>query len=245
MSNKIENYTYLLSPPARTVSAVLKLLKIPHEDIILDLSRGEQHKPENLAKNPSHKVPMINEDGFCLTESRAICTYLLDKYRENNSQIAEQLYPKNDLKARAKINSALQKTFDLHDALAKGAVFQYALKVEPWATTISKSEEAVARIKSMEPMFPMFQTQLENCLKTANQPYVERDFSTEKMNLADLYVLDEAMTAIELNPKLLWENYAGLQKLLEESKQFSTYEEHQGAWLEEGKEYAKKFAALE
>jgi glutathione S-transferase len=53
----------------------------------VNLREGEQKKEWYLKINPVGKVPAIDDDGFCLFESNAICKYLCDK---NNSP----LYPK-------------------------------------------------------------------------------------------------------------------------------------------------------
>lgn len=51
--------------------------------------------------NPQHTIPTINDDGIVIYDSHAICSYLVDKYGENDS-----LYPK-DLVRRAHVNARL------------------------------------------------------------------------------------------------------------------------------------------
>lgn len=88
-----------LSSPANKVRFVANHLGIQYDYIIVNLREGEQHRPEFLKINPVGKIPAIDDEGFFLFESNAICRYLADK---NNSSI----YPRG-LKERAQVDEWL------------------------------------------------------------------------------------------------------------------------------------------
>lgn len=67
----------------------------------LNMGVGENKKPEYTKINPQQTVPAIVDGDFILTESRAICIYLIEKYGKDDS-----LYPE-DVKTRAVINQRL------------------------------------------------------------------------------------------------------------------------------------------
>lgn len=55
------------------------------EVLQVDLMRAEQRRPAFLALNPLAQVPVLQlDDGRCLSESRAICSYLEGLYPEPN-----------------------------------------------------------------------------------------------------------------------------------------------------------------
>ena len=52
---------------------------------LVDLNAGEHRSPAFTARNPMARVPVLElDDGRCLAESRAICTYLEGLYPEPN-----------------------------------------------------------------------------------------------------------------------------------------------------------------
>ncbi|MCL2448573.1 MAG: glutathione S-transferase family protein [Polyangiaceae bacterium] len=55
------------------------LLGVDIELALVDLPKGEQRQPLHLQRNPNGRVPVLDDDGFLLWESRAIMQYLADK----------------------------------------------------------------------------------------------------------------------------------------------------------------------
>ncbi|GJP34374.1 hypothetical protein CLOM_g18823 [Closterium sp. NIES-68] len=69
------------SPFVRRVLLTLHELGIEdYEWEQVDAPKGEARTPAFLAKQPFGKVPLLEDDGECIWESRAIMRYLADKY---------------------------------------------------------------------------------------------------------------------------------------------------------------------
>jgi glutathione S-transferase len=72
---------------------LLEELGVAYETVWLDRARDENRQPSYLAINPLGKVPAIDDDGFKLYESAAICIYLGEKFG--------RLIPKSGTRERA------------------------------------------------------------------------------------------------------------------------------------------------
>ncbi|MCW8807845.1 MAG: glutathione S-transferase family protein [Rhodanobacter sp.] len=90
--------------PASTVSCMVMLFAaqegIALDCQVVDLMTGAQRQPEYLALNPNGLVPMLDDDGFRLTESGAILRYLAAK-------TGSAAYP-TDLQARARVDEMME-----------------------------------------------------------------------------------------------------------------------------------------
>jgi glutathione S-transferase len=67
------------SPYAWRVWLALEYKGIPYELKTMSYDTGDFKRPDFLALNPRHRVPVIVDDGFALYESAAIVEYLEDK----------------------------------------------------------------------------------------------------------------------------------------------------------------------
>jgi glutathione S-transferase len=68
------------SPYAWRAQLALEHKALPYELKILSFAAGDTRKPEFLALNPRHRVPVLVEDDFVLYESSAIVEYLDEAY---------------------------------------------------------------------------------------------------------------------------------------------------------------------
>ncbi|GBP40295.1 Glutathione S-transferase D1 [Eumeta japonica] len=105
------------SAPCRSVLLTAKALNLNLNLKLVDLHHGEHLKPEYLKLNPQHTVPTLVDDGFSLWESRAIITYLANKYGKSSS-----LYPEEP-KARAVVDQRLY--FDMGTLYQRFADYFY------------------------------------------------------------------------------------------------------------------------
>ncbi|MCY1044632.1 glutathione S-transferase N-terminal domain-containing protein [Corallococcus sp. bb12-1] len=80
----IDLYTFK-TPNGRKISIALEELGIPYKTHVVDISKGDQFKPEFLAINPNNKIPAIVDHAapggtpLSLFESGAILLYLAEK----------------------------------------------------------------------------------------------------------------------------------------------------------------------
>ncbi|XP_031636614.1 glutathione S-transferase 1-1 [Contarinia nasturtii] len=88
-------------PPSLACRMVLKALNISFELVPVNFNIGEHLTDEYFKLNPQKEIPVLDDDGFLLSESVAIMQYLCDQYAPENS-----IYPKEP-KKRALVNHRL------------------------------------------------------------------------------------------------------------------------------------------
>ena len=72
-------YFHPMSGNSRRALLVATHLEVSLERIVIDLTKGEQRGVPHVQRNPNARVPVLEDDGFVLWESRAIMQYLADK----------------------------------------------------------------------------------------------------------------------------------------------------------------------
>ena len=103
----IDLHYILPSPPCRAVMILAKQLGLELNLINVDLFEGAQLKAEFEKINPRKVVPVLNDNGFVVAESRVILAYLVNRYSPGH-----KLYPA-DAKKRANIDRILYLTAEL------------------------------------------------------------------------------------------------------------------------------------
>jgi maleylacetoacetate isomerase len=78
----VKLYTYWRSQATFRVRIALNLKGLKHEDVVINLERGDQFKPEYRKENPQAVVPTLYDGTAKLFQSVAILEYLEEKYPE-------------------------------------------------------------------------------------------------------------------------------------------------------------------
>lgn len=92
-------YFHPMSTTSRIVMLFIADSGIKVEEKVIDIFTGEHQKEPFTSINPNKLIPVLDDDGFILTESSAILKYLAEKTHS-------PAYP-TELKARAKVNEAM------------------------------------------------------------------------------------------------------------------------------------------
>ena len=92
-------YFHPFSTTCRPIMLLAAEASIELDYQFVDLFTGAQYQPEFEAINPCHQVPVLDDDGFRLTESSSILRYLAEKK-------GSAAYP-SDPRQRARVNERL------------------------------------------------------------------------------------------------------------------------------------------
>lgn len=128
------------SPFAWRVWLALEAKQVPYDLKMISFSDGDHKKPEFLALNPRHRVPVIVDGDFVLYESAAITEYLDEQYATGT-----RLFP-GDARRRARVRRLVREADDYFtgasDPLLEAVLFT---KKENW----NAEHIAAARSKAM------------------------------------------------------------------------------------------------
>jgi glutathione S-transferase len=109
-----------MSTCTRKVLTALAETETPYELRLVDLGKGEHKQEPHLSRQPFGQIPAIDDDGFMLYESRAICRYLAAK-------TGGKLLP-TDIKQRALVDQWLSIEQSNFSPNAMKFVYHYAFK---------------------------------------------------------------------------------------------------------------------
>ena len=181
----LEIYGTPFSLPTNKVRYVANALELEYEFKIVDLTKGE-HKAEAYVNklHPAGKVPAINDNGFILFESNAICKYLAQK-------AGSSLYPL-ELTRHAIVNEWMDFS-SLHIGNAMVKVFFNTIVAPLFGMDVDSQSEQDGR-SFLDNFLPVVDKQLQK-----NQHLAGDELSLADFNL--LAILDPAeLVAVDLSP---------------------------------------------
>ncbi|XP_029665212.1 glutathione S-transferase 1-1-like [Formica exsecta] len=202
------------SPPCRAVMLTAEAIGLEMELIMLNIQAGEHLTSEYEQLNPQKTIPFLVDDDVKISESRAIMSYLVDQYGENDT-----LYPQNP-EARALVDQRLY--FDLGTLYA--SVFHYYMPV------LRKQTDTydLAQYEKMTEAFRILDKFLEG------HDYVTGDYLT----IADLALVSSVTTAEVFGFHL--DDYENVTNWLEKVQTFAPgYEKANGEPLEIFKKFVE------
>ncbi|CAI5527201.1 unnamed protein product [Closterium sp. Naga37s-1] len=145
------------SPFVRRVLLTLHELGIEdYEWEQVNAPNGEARTPAYLAKQPFGKVPLLEDDGECIWESRAIMRYLADKY---GAERGVNLLGKDALE-RGRVNQWIETEVNAYTPEAITIAFERVFKRfrqlgEP------DDEKVAAATKKLEKILDVYEKHLE------------------------------------------------------------------------------------
>jgi glutathione S-transferase len=172
------------SPWVNRVRFTANQIGLDYDYISVDLLGGEGQSPEYKQLHPAGKVPVIDDDGFVLFESGAICRYLATKS-------TSPLYP-NDVKSKAIVDqwtdySVTHIAMAMQKVLFNSVIYKFMDK-EQDKRSLEEGQEFLQRF------LPIIDTQLSSTKYLAG----------DSISLADMILLawlDPAeITEFDLSP---------------------------------------------
>jgi GST-like protein len=126
------------TPNGKKVSIALEELGLPYEMRRLNLQAEEQLRPEFLALNPNHKIPVLEDDDLVIWESGAILLHLGEKHDPEG-----RILPKDPRQRIGAIQYAFFQTGGIGPNLGRlGAALRKPGEKNPEMIEIFRSEVA-------------------------------------------------------------------------------------------------------
>ena len=171
-------YHHPMSSSARRARMAAIQLGLSPELVHVELTKGEQRKPEYLALNPNGKVPTLVDGDLVIWESNAIMTYLAQKTP------GQTLYP-TELAARTDVDKWLFWTANHWSVAAGQLTFENFLK-----RMMGLGEPNAYAVERANGLFTDFAKTLDATL--ARSQYVVGD----SLTLADLAIAPPLMYTV-------------------------------------------------
>ncbi|KZV68492.1 glutathione S-transferase [Peniophora sp. CONT] len=161
------------SPCTFRVALILNEKRLPFELITVAILSGENKQPEHLKAQPFGQIPYLDDDGFIVYESRAICKYIEAKH----PGLAPE---RSDLQAYGCYEQACSIEGSNFDHFATIALAEKMFKPYGLGTNDAAAEEALNILDTKLDVYDKI---------LGNQKYLAGD----ELTLADLFHVPEGV----------------------------------------------------
>ncbi|KMZ67334.1 Glutathione S-transferase F5, Phi class [Zostera marina] len=160
-----------LSVNVARVIAVMNEKNLEYELVDVNLHNGDHKKEPFLSMNPFGQVPAFQDDDIKLFESRAICNYIVFKYKTEGTDLTHLA----DLKEGSIVGVWCEVEAHQFNPLVSGIMYEYIFtKFLGGETNESKIEEYCAKLTTV---LDVYEERLKTCKYLAG----------DKFSMADLH----------------------------------------------------------
>ncbi|CAF0760120.1 unnamed protein product [Adineta ricciae] len=195
----IKVYGLAMSTCTQRVTITLAEKGLKYELVNVDFAAGEHKSPKYLEeKQPFGVIPvLIDEDGFKIYESRAICRYLEIKYKGKGTQ----LIPSKDAAAQGLFEQAVSMEISYFDPYASPIVYE---RVTKKMKGLGEPDEA--RVATLKQQLSEKLDVYDKIL--SKQPYL----AGQEFTLADLFHLPYGSWLVKLGEGNLFESRPNVKR---------------------------------
>ncbi|PLN83293.1 glutathione S-transferase [Aspergillus taichungensis] len=173
--------------------------ELPYELVLVDIAKGEQKAEEYKKLQPFGKVPALDDNGFIMFESRAICKYLARKYPSGKKLIPEG----DETYGRFEQACSIEQSYFAATAETIGT----ELVIRPIKGLGTPDMDRVAQAEQeLDAVLAIYDKKL------ATQKYIAGD----ELTLADLFHLPNGAALMAGKWKELFEKYPNADKWFKE-----------------------------
>lgn len=170
MASRLVLYIDHVSQPARALSLLCRAISVPHQEIYINLLKGEHLKKDYVAVNPFKKIPAVKDGDTLILESCAALRYIASKYDSSG-----KWYPA-DLNQRTKVDEYLD--WQHTNTRAHGLGYFRSLVLLP---ALKRTDPDMKEVNGHKKELKRIQTQFCNYF-LGSKPFV----TGEHMTIADL-----------------------------------------------------------
>jgi len=194
----IKLYGMKISTCYRRVAAVLYEKNLDFELVEVNIMKGEQKSPGHLAKQPFGKIPVLDDNGFIVYESRAIAKYIAKKYAGQGTKL---IPADGDVEGYALFEQACSMETSYFDGPASTIAYEKVFKA--WRGA-GAADEAILKTQTaaLDATFKGYEAIL------SKQKYL----AGNELTAADLFHLPYGIMIKEVGLADLFEKYPAVSK---------------------------------